>query len=799
MSTKRLPSSHSASHSPVGSPGSSSRTHRKLASSSSPNPFDLAGAPTKRKSLQGSEAPYIGSNWTGSAYIREWNSTTPDGWSIGAANADVTGHRSLMSKTTENIVHDEDHLHPSAAFEEHKYSPASSARNSVQSAPITTPSLMGSVDSTHDHTESMIEPTADGSRSYIPPSNLQGIVGGFHHHHGNSHSYPHLTIQTNGLPQSHSPPGTFGAHYQTNSRGGYPHSRDYRYSYEQMSYSSPTQPMPPHSVFSPVLAHQPHSSVHDYFRRPPGHVYYSEYVTSPTIAAMPAPAAGYYYATPPQPVSWNGPAHTPVSNHHPSPLTVLSHVGRQSNTQHVHSVPQASVVHPPVPMIGGGMQPYPSAADPAKAMPTKSVTLPARGRPSLSTRITPAANISHQTTHVVTRHARREQRDSIPTHRSAILEDFRNNRNKRWDLQDIAGHVLEFSSDQHGSRFIQHKLTTANELSRSIVYRELIPTNILRLARDVFGNYVLQKLCELGTPEERATVARTLQGHIVPLSLDMYGCRVLQRMIDYLNAEEQARWVDELNGHILQCVKDSNGNHVIQKFLESPLSDKSIFILTFKGHVYEMATHPHGCRVLQRCFEHVKPELTRVLLNEMHLRTLGLMQDQYGNYVCQFILEKGSAYDRNRVIDTLTGSMLPMSKHKFASNVCEKAIINSSPEQRRTLIEEISLQRPDGMNPMVTMIKDQYANYVLQRALEIAEGPAMEGLVNALRPQLFNMQKLPASSPFSKHIIAVERILRERHIDINSREPLPRTSSDKSDSSSTPTAEKKPPGLQTTT
>jgi pumilio RNA-binding family len=67
-------------------------------------------------------------------------------------------------------------------------------------------------------------------------------------------------------------------------------------------------------------------------------------------------------------------------------------------------------------------------------------------------------------------------------------------------------------------------------------------------------------------------------------------------------------------------------------------------------------------------------------------------------------------HDRDRVIQNLTGHMLPMSKHKFASNVCEKALKAASVEQRRVLIEEISLMRPDGMNPIITMIKDQYAS-----------------------------------------------------------------------------------------
>ena len=79
----------------------------------------------------------------------------------------------------------------------------------------------------------------------------------------------------------------------------------------------------------------------------------------------------------------------------------------------------------------------------------------------------------------------------------------------------------------------------------------------------------------------------------------------------------------------------------------------------------------------------------------------------------QFILEKGSSHDRARVAQALIGHMLPMSKHKYASNVCEKAVLNGTVEQRRPLIEEISMQRPDGMNPIITMIKDQFASKLM--------------------------------------------------------------------------------------
>lgn len=44
--------------------------------------------------------------------------------------------------------------------------------------------------------------------------------------------------------------------------------------------------------------------------------------------------------------------------------------------------------------------------------------------------------------------------DVMPSGRSRLLEDFRNNRYPNLQLRDIAGHIMEFSQDQHGSRYL---------------------------------------------------------------------------------------------------------------------------------------------------------------------------------------------------------------------------------------------------------------------------------------------------------------------------------------------------------
>lgn len=71
-------------------------------------------------------------------------------------------------------------------------------------------------------------------------------------------------------------------------------------------------------------------------------------------------------------------------------------------------------------------------------------------------------------------------------------------------------------------------------------------------------------------------------------------------------------------------------DQVIQKLIECVSGERLTFVNAFQGHVDELAMHPYGCRVLQRCFEHLAPELTRPLLDELHQYTLSLMQDSFG-------------------------------------------------------------------------------------------------------------------------------------------------------------------------
>ena len=93
------------------------------------------------------------------------------------------------------------------------------------------------------------------------------------------------------------------------------------------------------------------------------------------------------------------------------------------------------------------------------------------------------------------------------------------------DVKDVFGHVVEFSGDQHGSRFLQQKLENCSPEDKQLLFDEILP-NAYQLMTDVFGNYVVQKMFELGDQRQKAGLAKKMEGHVLDLSLQMYGCRV---------------------------------------------------------------------------------------------------------------------------------------------------------------------------------------------------------------------------------------------------------------------------------
>ncbi len=143
--------------------------------------------------------------------------------------------------------------------------------------------------------------------------------------------------------------------------------------------------------------------------------------------------------------------------------------------------------------------------------------------------------------------------------------------------------------------------------------------------------------------------------------------------------------------------------------------------------------------------------------------TLSLVQDQYGNYVIQHVLEHGRRKDKSTVLAKMKGQIVQLSQHKFASNVVEKCVEYGTPQERVIILEEILSGTTkgeyvvlgdvvaDSFRPnLLIMMKDQFANYVIQKILDLLDDGDRETLIVRIKPHLAILKKYT----YGKHIIA---------------------------------------------
>mmetsp|Transcript_12986 Transcript_12986/g.37396 ORF Transcript_12986/g.37396 Transcript_12986/m.37396 type:complete len:692 (+) Transcript_12986:114-2189(+) len=329
-------------------------------------------------------------------------------------------------------------------------------------------------------------------------------------------------------------------------------------------------------------------------------------------------------------------------------------------------------------------------------------------------------------------------------------------RDRSVELSELAPHIAEIAQDQYGSRLIQQKLEVANEDEKALAFKSVLQ-KMQQLTTDVFGNYVIQKFFEYGTAEQRRILAEQLVGQVLQLSLHMYGCRVVQKALDSVPIEQQVLLIGELKGNVLACIEDQHGNHVIQKCIERLPTDRIGFIVdSFLGQTNRMAKHCYGCRVIQRLIEYCASAQISLLLDEALRSCLELATDQYGNYVVQHVMEHSSRPgDRQSLMQIVRKNILSLSCHKYASNVIEKALGCGTLEEKALLIQAIVGEPSDSTPPLLTMMRDRFGNYIVQRVIGLAQGAQRDALFWRLTE---HMPALKKSNAYGRHIIsALER------------------------------------------
>lgn len=319
-------------------------------------------------------------------------------------------------------------------------------------------------------------------------------------------------------------------------------------------------------------------------------------------------------------------------------------------------------------------------------------------------------------------------------------------------LEHMQGEIYNLCKDQHGCRYLQKKLEERNPDHLQIIFNET-NQHVVELMTDPFGNYLCQKLLEYSNDDQRTTLINNAAPRMVDIALNQHGTRALQKMIDFVTTREQIQMIiGALGDQVVDLIQDLNGNHVIQKCLNrlSPEDAQFIFDATGK-HCIVVGTHRHGCCVLQRCIDHASGHQKAQLIDQIIQHAYALVQDPFGNYVLQYIVDLQEPAFTNPLCYSFRTRIPLLSKQKFSSNVIEKCIRGAEPHVSRSMIEEML-----NANELEKMLRDAFANYVVQTALDYADPEMKSRLIEAIRPILPAIRQTPYGRRIQGKIMGVE-------------------------------------------
>jgi len=255
---------------------------------------------------------------------------------------------------------------------------------------------------------------------------------------------------------------------------------------------------------------------------------------------------------------------------------------------------------------------------------------------------------------------------------------------------------------------------------------------------DNFGHFAIEKLILRCSEEDRLLILRKLAPSMSTVACQKHGSFSVQALMDSLTTPTQLSvLVESLKRQCVRMMTHASGHFVILRLLQRFSYASTKFIdEAIVNNCLQIGTDHHGLRVVKTVVASRRPsELTR-LFKQVARFTMKLVENQYGNYVVQSVLDVAPTGVRTNIKVKMEGKYMRLSKQKFSSNVVEKCLKESSAHWRTIIIREL-IQQP----AVSDLLRDRYGNYVLQTALSVS-GPAQVGeIMDSITPHLATLRE----------------------------------------------------------
>ena len=251
--------------------------------------------------------------------------------------------------------------------------------------------------------------------------------------------------------------------------------------------------------------------------------------------------------------------------------------------------------------------------------------------------------------------------------------------------------------------FKSQKLT--KELQKNLLYesQESINNIINRLSgtfriiiKNKNGNYFCTDLLKISSKQQRLKILKELSNNLCEDCVDDFATHPIQKLIELSSTEEEYKLLlssfNDLQ-KILISAMNQNGTFVIQKLIVYiPEKSRIEFNFLFVKLFCILSRDMYGVCAVKKFIAYSKDELIlKQVLNCLITNFVNISQNQYGNYLVQYLLEKWWKTNEGEYIKRIIISKFPiLSKNQYSSYICHLFIRLCSNKEKMFLFSSLN-------------------------------------------------------------------------------------------------------------
>jgi len=254
--------------------------------------------------------------------------------------------------------------------------------------------------------------------------------------------------------------------------------------------------------------------------------------------------------------------------------------------------------------------------------------------------------------------------------------------------------ILSAFHSQRNTIILQKSLMEATKETINTIIKELAG-DFSQIIKNKNGNYFCSDLFKVCDKKQRISILKEITNSLSDDCIDEYGTHPIQTLIEVAKSEEEYKLIlASFNNYnkILTASLNPNGSYVIQKLIvHIPERYRMEFNLIFIKFMCILSMDMYGVCTVKKFIEYTKNELLiKQILNIILNNFVNISENQYGNYLIQYLLEYWWNSNEGKHLKKLcTSKFHALAKNHFSFYICDLFIKLANIEEKKALLNSL--------------------------------------------------------------------------------------------------------------